>query len=115
MTATIHRIGRRCTTDEHFTSELARQLALPALFRLNGEPERDWLIRRVDQLRWASLRWERVDLGKLAPKELEIAAEQICEAAAVYCLTRGAERDYKVGIGYRPSTLTPPDHSPEAA
>jgi hypothetical protein len=85
-------IGQPCTTIEAFTSMLARALDLPELTRASGETDREWLIRRVDPLKWTSRNWKETDLSKLDDQELNLAASQICDACADYCQDKIAER-----------------------
>jgi hypothetical protein len=81
-----------CVTEEHFTWELNYQLDVPQLSRLPDEDERQFLIRRLKPLQWISRHWSETDLGRLSDRELDIAANQICNAAANYCQDRGTEK-----------------------
>lgn len=92
-------IGQRCTTDEAFTSRLVCALDLPALTRTPGESDREWLIRRVDQLKWVSRHWNETDLSLLDDEKLALAASQICSACADYCQDKLAERMNRARLG----------------
>ena len=95
-------IGQRCTTGEHFTSQLARALRLPELARAPDESDRDWLIRRVDQLKFISRHWSLTDLSPLDDETLALAASQICNACADYCQDKIAERLNRERLGLDP-------------
>jgi hypothetical protein len=92
-------IGQLCTTDEHLTSKLARTLDLPKLTRAPDESDRDWLIRRVDQLKWISRHWNETDLSLLDGETLALAASQICNACADYCQDKIAEHLNRARLG----------------
>jgi hypothetical protein len=68
-------IGQHCRTDEHFTCKLARALDLPKLTRAPDESDRDWLIRRVDQLKWISRHWNETDLSLLDGETLALCRQ----------------------------------------
>jgi AcrR family transcriptional regulator len=99
-------IGQRCTTNEHFTSELARALELPHLIRTPDESDRAWLIRRVDQLKWISRHWHATDLSLLDDEALSLAASQICNACADYCQDKVAERLNRARLARERSEMT---------
>lgn len=101
-------IGQRCTTNEHFTSGLARALDLPTLSRAPEESDRDWLIRRVDQLKWISRHWNETDLSRLDEETLALATSQICNACADYCQDKIAERVNRARLGLDPVGQDPP-------
>ncbi|MHB1872824.1 MAG: hypothetical protein ACYCT1_18515 [Steroidobacteraceae bacterium] len=92
-------VGQRCTTNEHYTSMLARELGLPELARGPDESDREWLIRRVDQLKWISIQWHEQDLSLLDDEALGRAASQICSACADYCQNKVAERLNRERLG----------------
>ncbi len=75
-------IGAGGRTDEYFTADIARVLGYPALHRVPGETLEQFLIRRLAQLQLYSRPWANASLECLAPNELELAAMQICNAAA---------------------------------
>jgi hypothetical protein len=85
-------IGRRCTTEPHFTAHICRFLKLEHPQRLPEETDQQYLSRRLQVLQWISRQWMRADLAALSPEELRTAAVQICNQAADYCQDRAAER-----------------------
>jgi hypothetical protein len=90
--STISVIGRECTTEEHFTAMLTQSLGFPEVRRPPGESDERFLIRRLEPLKWCSRHWALAHLDRLPPKLLELAAMQICNAAADYCQDRACER-----------------------
>jgi hypothetical protein len=86
-------IGRGCPSVQWFTRVLARSLGLPELHQDSGETEQQFLLRRLDQIKWCNRHWALAHLERLTPELLELAAMQICDAAANYCQDKGVERD----------------------
>ena len=80
-----------CVTEEHFTFELHRNLGLPQVHRLLTDTDRTFLIRWIKPLQCISRQWNRAELERLTDIELDIAANQICHAAADYCQDRGMD------------------------
>lgn len=95
---TINTIGRGCTYSEVFTSNIYRCLDLAPPVREAEESDEAFLIRRLKPIQWISRRWMRADLEALSPDRLDIAAQQICAAAADYCQDRIAERLHRSGL-----------------
>jgi hypothetical protein len=91
MTSTPH-VGQLSTTNENFTRMLCEKLKWPVPVRKPGETDDTFLARRVEHLKVYSPQWASVDLTKLSHDELELAASQICNAAADYGQTQIAER-----------------------
>jgi hypothetical protein len=75
-------IGRGCRTDEHFTADIARVLGYPTLQRAPDATAEQFLIRRLEPLKFYSRPWANADLTHLTPAELDVAAAQIVNAAA---------------------------------
>ena len=85
-------VGQRCTTNESFTRMLCEKFKWPVPEREPGETDDAFLGRRVEHLKVYCPQWASVDLTKLSHDELELAASQICNAAADYGQTQIAER-----------------------
>ena len=64
----------------------------PVPNREPGETDDTFLARRVQHLKVYSPQWATVDLTKLSHDELELAASQICNAAADNSQSYVAER-----------------------
>jgi hypothetical protein len=90
-------IGRGCTTAESFTHHIAEYLRYPTLRRLPDETDGQFLVRRLDQLKVYSRHWSLANLESLTPDLLNLAAIQICSAAANYAQDQVCERAKKEG------------------
>jgi hypothetical protein len=92
---TVPIIGRGCTTAERFTFQLVQCLGYPTLEREPNETDDRFLIRRLNQLKVYSRHWALATLETLTPDLLNLAAMQICDAAANYAQDRNCERAHK--------------------
>jgi hypothetical protein len=75
-------IGRGCFTGESFTARIAEALGYKRPRRGPDETDAQFLIRRLKPLQFYSRHWANADLESLDPALLELAAMQICSAAA---------------------------------
>lgn len=92
---TVPIIGRghiEALTRESFTRHIAHALGLPTLHQEPPETDEQFLIRRLDQIKFVSRYWSQTRLESLTPGLLNLAAMQICDAAANYAQDRICER-----------------------
>jgi hypothetical protein len=92
---TVPIIGRGCTTAECFTHHIAQYLGYPRLHQEPGETEEQFLVRRLNQLKVYSRHWALATLESLTPELLELAALQICSAAANYAQDKVCEGEHR--------------------
>jgi hypothetical protein len=79
-------------TRETFTRHIAQALGLPTLHKEPLESDQQYLIRRLDQIKFVSRHWSMARLDSIAPELFRLAAMQICDAAANYAQDRSCER-----------------------
>jgi hypothetical protein len=82
-------------TRESFTSHIAQALGLPRLHQESPETDAQYLIRRLNQIKFVSRYWSLTRLESLTQDLFNLAAMQICDAAANYAQDRNYERAQK--------------------